>query len=405
MAKFKFKAININGEKYKGTREAVDKFALYSEFKAEGETLISAEEISVKSTTYFVFSSFFKRVPEHQKITFVKNLGEMIDAGLPIAKALIVINKQIKNAYFKEVISSLIEKVRRGVTLSQASSEHKDVFGNLFTSMVRAGEESGNLAGSLKIVGDQMEASDNLRRKVKGAMIYPGVILTLMVIIGIAMLIYVIPSVTATFTGLNIELPASTRFFINASDFVKNNILVCLIIFIILFVIYYFFSKSKKGKRFIDFAVLNLPIVSPLVKEINLARISRTISSLLSSGVAFSESLRITEAVIENHYFKDLLVEAKQKIEKGETISSVFLEHEKLASAFVGEMMSVGEETGKLPKMLMEVAEYYEKSVDQKTKDMSTVIEPVLMIIIGVAVGFFAFAIIKPIYSITSSIQ
>jgi type IV pilus assembly protein PilC len=405
MAKFKFKAINQKGERYKGVRESTDKFSMYSEFKDEGETLISASEITAKKPHYFIFMSLLKRVPEHEKIIFTKNLGDMVNAGLPLAKSLVVMNKQMKNLYFKNVISSIIDDVKKGMTLSESSSHHSDVFPNLFTSMVRAGEESGNLSGSLKIVGTQMESNYNLKRKIRGAMIYPGIILGLTAVIGVVMLVYVIPSITATFIGLNISLPLSTRILIGTSDFLKNNIFLFLLVSFFIILSIYAFSKSKKGKNLFDFTVLKIPIIGELVKETNLARISRTISSLLSSGVAFSESLRITEEVIENDYFKDLLKESKVKIEKGETISSVFLSHEKLSSAFVGEMMSVGEETGKLPSMLMEVADFYENSVEQKTKDMSTIIEPFLMIIIGVAVGFFAYSVIKPIYSITSSIQ
>lgn len=405
MAKFKFKALNQKGERYKGVRESSDKFSLYAELKNEGETLISATELGLKKPIYFSFGSFFKRVPEHQKIIFTKNLGEMIDAGLPLVKSLIVINKQIKNSYFKNVISSVTDDVRKGMTLSDAAAGHKDVFPNLFISMVKAGEESGNLSGSLKIVGSQMESSYNLKRKVKGAMIYPGIILSLTAVIGVVMLIYVIPSITETFTGLNIDLPTSTKILIYSSDFVKNNFLLVFGIAFVVFSCFYIFSKSQTGKKFFDFVVLKIPIVDELVKETNLARMTRAISSLLSSGVPFSEALQITEEIVDNTNFKKLLDESKEKIEKGETISSVFLNHEKMSPAFVGEMMSVGEETGRLPSMLMEVAQFYENSVEQKTKDMSTVIEPFLMIIIGLAVGFFAFSIIKPIYSLTASIQ
>lgn len=404
MPKFKFKAIKINGEKYKGIRDSSDKFSLYAELKTEGDTLISAFEITNKKPWYSTLASFFKKVPEHQKVVFAKNLGSMIGAGLPLARGLSILEKQIKNKYFKSVIANLEDDIRKGKTLSEASSMYKDVFSNLFISMVKAGEESGTLSDSLKIVGNQMDAMYKLKKKIKGAMIYPGIIVSLTIAIGILMLVYVIPGITATFKDLHVDLPLSTRILIDSSEFLKNNIFLFLLFLLILFFISYFFALSKTGKRFFDFLVLKIPVIKELVKETNSARISRTISSLLTSGVPFAESLLITSEIIENHYFRDLLTESRVKIEKGETISSVFLANTKLSPVFVGEMMNVGEETGRLPAMLMEVAEFYENSVEQKTKDMSTIIEPVLMIIIGVAVGFFAFSMIKPIYSITESI-
>jgi type IV pilus assembly protein PilC len=167
---------------------------------------------------------------------------------------------------------------------------------------------------------------------------------------------------------------------------------------------FYFYRRSKQGKKVFDYIVLKLPVIGEITKETNSARITRTIASLLSSGVPYAESISITRDVIQNGNFKDILTTAIAKVEKGETMSSVFMENTKLCPMFVSEMMVVGEETGRLPEMLMEVANFYEESVDQKTKNMSTIIEPVLMVIIGLAVGFFALAMIKPIYSLMDNI-
>ncbi|MCX6717826.1 MAG: type II secretion system F family protein, partial [Candidatus Taylorbacteria bacterium] len=309
-----------------------------------------------------------------------------------------------KNAKFKGVILSMETDIRKGKTLSDSAKNYPRIFSNLFVSMVRAGEESGKLAESLTIVGNQLESSYKLKKKVKGAMIYPSVILAVMITIGVLMLIYVVPGITATFKDLNVKLPAMTNILIASSDFLKNNILLSLIIVVAIGVGYYLFSISKFGKRVIDNIILKLPVVGDLSREVNSARISRTISSLLSSGVPFAEAIKITSDVVQNSYFKDLLNEAKIQVEKGEPISGVFLKKEKLSPVFVGEMMNVGEETGRLPSMLLEVALFYENSVDQKTKDMSTIVEPVLMVIIGLAVGFFALSMITPIYSLMDTI-
>ncbi len=404
MATFKYRAINSAGEKYKGVKDSLDKFSLYAELKEGGSTLISAQEATYKRSVLNSIMAIFNSVPEHQKITFSKNLGSMIGAGLPLAKSLEVLQKQIQHKYFKIVISKIEEEISKGKTLSEVAAAYPEVFPNLFVSMVKAGEESGTLSNSLKIVGEQLDTTFKLKKKIKGAMVYPAIILSVMIVIGVLMLIFVVPSITAVFKDVNVELPFMTRVLINMSDFLKNNILISIVLAFFAYMITYFYLKTKIGKRMSDWVFLHLPVISNITKETNAARITRTLSSLLNSGVPYSESIMITSEVIQNHYFKELLNEARVKVEKGENISAVFLKKDKLCPIFVGEMMNVGEETGNMPSMLLEVAMFYETSVDQKTKDMSTIIEPFLMVFIGIAVGFFAFAMIKPIYSVMDTI-
>lgn len=400
--KFKFKAIKENGESYEDIKESGDKNSLYEELKSQGDTLIFAKEI--KKSKWNPEIPLFNSVPEQQKIIFARNLGAMIKAGLSLAKSLSILEKQITNKRFKKVIAALQVEIRKGKSLSAACESYSDVFPKLFISMVKAGEESGTLSDSLRIIANQMDQTYKLKKKVKGAMIYPGIIISVMIVIGILMLIYVVPSITATFRDLKVELPFLTRVLINTSDFLKNNIITTLLVIVAIVAGFYVFLHSKTGKKIFDFIILRLPVIGVLIKETNSARMTRTISSLLSSGVAYNDAITITRDVVQNTYYKDLLSNAITKVEKGGTISSVFMENAKICPIFVSEMAVVGEETGNLPAMFMEVAAYYEDSVDQKTKNMSTIIEPVLMVFIGLAVGFFALAIIKPIYSLSGSI-
>ncbi len=401
--KFKFKAVQNDGTKFDGVKESNDKFSLYEELKVEGSTLLVASEI--KKTKFNINIPFIDSIPEHQKIIFARNLGSMISAGLSLAKALDILRKQITNKRFKKIIESLEGSIRKGQTLSLACSEYPDVFPKLFTSMVKAGEESGNVAESLKIVANQLEGSYKLKKKVQGAMVYPSIILSVMIIIGVLMLVLVVPSITATFKDLKIELPFMTQVLISSSDFLKNNIITTLLALIFIIVVCYIFFRSKAGKKILDYIILKLPVIGEITKETNSARITRTISSLLSSGVPYAEAISITRDVVQNGYFKEVLTTAISTVEKGGMISSVFMENTDLCPIFVAEMSVVGEETGRLPSMFMEVANFYEESVDQKTKNISTIVEPVLMVIIGLAVAIFALAIIKPIYSLTDSIQ
>jgi len=403
--KFKIKARRVNGEEYEEERESGDKFSLYSELKSSGDSLLTIKEIKSTKSIFSNFNIEIISIPEHQKIIFAKNLGSMLGAGLSLSKSLTILEKQINNSKLKGVISAIGLNIRKGMTLSESMKDFHRVFSNLFVSMVKAGEESGKLSESLLIIGDQMDGTYKLKKKIQGAMIYPIVIISIMLIIGILMMIYVVPTLASTFADLNTPLPPITQFLISSSKFLSSYIIEVIVFVIILIVIFYLFFISKFGGRIKDAFLLKIPVVGNLIKEMNSARISRTIASLLSSGVPFSDAISITSDVIQNFYFKKLLNEAKVKVEKGETISSIFLANTKLSPVFVGEMMNVGEETGKLPSMLMEVALFYENSVDQQTKDVSTIIEPLLMVIIGLAVGFFALAMITPIYSLVDTIN
>ncbi len=305
---------------------------------------------------------------------------------------------------FKEVVLSLEETIRKGGTLSQALSNYTAIFSPLFVSMVKAGEESGGLADALLVVGNQMEKSYLLIKKVRGALIYPAIIVLAMLTIGVLMLIYVVPTLTSTFKELKVELPLATRIVIAVSDFLKNDTLLFLAGVILFVGGIIAFGRTEVGKKMFDFISIRIPIIGTIVQETYAARTARTIASLLSAGVPVIESLKITEDVLSNGYYKAVLAEAQKKVEKGAPMSEAFLAHENLYPILVGEMMTVGEETGETSGMLQKLAVFYEDEVEQKTKDMSTIIEPFLMIFIGVTVGFFALAMISPTYSLMNNV-
>ncbi len=410
MSKFSIHSITNTGEDHIEIIEATDKMSIYNDLKNRNETLISAEEVGT-SKSKFNFNNIsisfgpFGRIKLHDKIIFIKNLGSMLDAGLAISRALAVIEKQTRQKKFKDIVAAINKNISQGHTLSDSMKEYPVVFTPLMTSMVRAGEESGSLSQSLKVVSTQMETSYQLSRKIKGALMYPGIIVCAMIIIGFFMLTFVVPTLSATFKELNAELPTSTKIIMGLSDFLKDHFILAILIIAIAGILAYFGLKSTKGKRMMDFVVLHMPIISPITKEINSARTARTLASLLAAGVDVVVATRITAEVIQNSYYKEILAIVEQKIQKGEPIATVFNEHEKLYPAFVGEMISVGEETGQLSQMLQGVAVYYEAEVDQKTKDMSSIIEPFLMVFIGLVVGLFAISMISPIYSLGDHIN
>lgn len=402
MPLFKYTAKNKDGESYERTVESPDRYALYKVIHDEGGTPVSIVEAGIK--TKISSASFFGGVKTQEKINFAKNLGSMVRAGLSVTRALSVMGKQAKRKPLKAVLSELESDVSKGASLSEALGKRPKVFSPLFVSMVRAGEESGSIAESLKIVGNQMEKSYLLVKKVKGAMIYPAVIIGVMIVLAILLLIFMVPTLTATFAGIGVELPLPTRILIALSDFMLENTLLVLSALVLFIGLGFLYFRSSGGKKLLDKVVLKLPVIGEMNREVQAARTARTLSSLLSAGVEVVNSLDVTIQVMQNHLYKKALEEARGAIEKGEPMSAVFARNESLYPVFVAEMVGVGEETGKISEMLSNVADYYETSVDQKTKDLSTIIEPLLMIIIGAGVGIFAISMLAPTYSLVDYI-
>ena len=404
MTQFEYKAKNKDGEIFESTATARDKFELYSQVRKEGSEIIEVHEQGKKKFSIRRFNELFGAVKEHEKVILTRNLGAMIEAGLSLTRALTVLERQSKNQKLKMVLAGVNSDIKGGGNFHTALKKFPKVFSPLFVSMVLAGEESGRLSGALKLIGSQLERAYTLKKKIKGAMIYPGIILVAMVIIGILMLVFVVPTLTQTFEELGAELPRSTESIIVASEFLAEQTLLAILIPTLIGILSYYGLRTRRGKRAFYYTLLHVPIIGELVKEIQAARTARTLSSLLSSGVEIVTSISITKEVLQNPYYREVLSRAEEDVQKGTPLSGAFTDNEHLYPILVGEMISVGEETGKLPDMLLSVAEFYESEVEQKTKDMSTIIEPFLMIIIGTFVGFFALSMISPIYSLSESI-
>lgn len=408
MPRFHYKAIDVKGEKIEGTVEAPDRFDVYRIVRKEGRNIISVKE--EKEGFSFSLSSLSKlnemigTVKLSDKIIFTRNMAAMIDAGLTISRALTVMQRQMKNPIFKRTLKQIDDNIRGGSSFSDALRKFPKIFSPLFVAMVHAGEEGGVLGDSLRTIAQQMDRAYTLKKNIRGALIYPTIVIMAMVMIGILMLLYVVPTLSSTFSELGADLPGATQAVISASNFIIEHTLVTLILMALTFGSFVYALHTRIGKRIFEAFILHLPIIKGLVHETNAARTTRTLSSLLVSGVEVIAALKITREVVQNSYYKDVIKLAEQEIEKGGPISKVFLEHDKLYPALVGEIIAVGEETGKLSEMLMQIATFYEDEVAQKTKDMSTIIEPFLMLIIGAGVGFFAMAMIAPIYSLSNII-
>jgi len=408
MSHFVFKAKHASGETYTGENDFADRYELYRMIRESGDELIDFKEKKAAGKGIHVnisFGSLFSGVKTIDKINFARNLGSMIQAGLPLSRALTVLARQARSKKFKAIIEGIIAEVDKGTTFADGLRKYPKVFPPIFVSMVHAGEQSGTLAESLRVTATQMDSAYTLTRRIKGALMYPAVIVSAMLIIAVLMLIFVIPTLLKTFTDLNVSLPPTTQFVLDVSNlFQHDGILVFLAVALLVGALYWW-SRQMSGKSFFHKAMMRIPVIGGLVQEVNAARTARTMSSLLSAGVDVVESLNITADVVQNVHFRKVLVTASEAIKKGGLLSTTFAENIKLYPVFFSEMLSVGEETGKTGEMLLGVAKYYEDDVEQKTKDMSTIIEPFLILTIGAAVGFFAVSMIQPMYSLVDAIH
>lgn len=409
MPTFIYKGQDNEGKPIISTVTADDRFGVYAIARNSGHTVSSIVEettsgfkkwLNVERLNYLI-----NRISSDELIMTTRNLGSMLTAGLTLSRAISVIERQSNNPKLKGVVKRIIERINQGDQFNESLKEFPKVFSNLYVAMVRSGEESGNLAESLKTLAVQMERSNNLKKKIKGAMIYPSIVIIVMVVIGILMMIYVMPQITGVFEGMDKDLPTTTKVLIATSDFLVEYTLLTIISLVGLVAGFIYFLHTKWGIIASSWLIVRLPVIGTLAKETNSARTARTLSSLLNSGVDMIQAVEIAEEVVQNVYYKEILRNAIKRVEKGTALSEAFIERKDLYPILVGEMILVGEETGQIAGMLGELAIFYENEVERKTKDLSTIIEPLLMVVIGTAVGFFALALIAPIYSISDGLK
>ncbi len=406
MPRFIYTAKSLKGEEKSGTLEAKDARQLAQILRQEGLILVRAESEEKETKKKLGFKlPFIGGVPLAEKMFFARNLQVMISAGSPLPKAIEILSLQVKSKKFKEALLDIKEEIVKGKSFSDCLANYPNIFSELFQNMIKVAEESGTMDEVLKTLALQMEKENELKSKVKGAMIYPAVIVFVMVAIGILMLITVVPQLAGTFKELGVELPMTTKLIIGLAAFLVNK---WYFLFLILFSFFFIFwqgLKSKSGKRILDTILLRAPIISPIIKKTNAASTVRNLSSLISAGVPLLRSLEIISGTLGNVHYKTAISDAVEKVKKGEKLSEALKNYQNVYPLTVIQMIAVGEETGETASVLKKLAEFYEEEVSNATQNLASVIEPVLMVVIGAVVGFFAVSMIQPMYSMLGSIE
>ncbi len=372
----------------------------------QGLILVRADSEEKKEKRKFEISlPFFNGVPLAEKMFFTRNLQIMINAGAPLPKAIGTLASQTKNSTFRKALLDIREQIAKGKTFSENLSKYPSIFSEIFKSMVKVGEESGTLDEVLKALALQMEKENELKSKVKGAMMYPAVILCAMLGIGFLMMITVVPEMSNVFKELEIELPAATQFIINLSNFLSQKWYIFFPSLIAIIIIIWRATKTKPGKKIVDKIIIKIPVISPIVKKTNSAAMVRNLSSLIAAGVPILRALEIVSDTLDNFYYKKAILEATERVKKGEKLSEALRPYDDIFTTTVVQMVEVGEETGETASVLAKLAVFLEDEVSTIAKNMASIIEPVLMVIIGTAVGFFAVSMVQPMYSMLGAIK
>lgn len=406
MPKFIYTAKSFDGKTKGGEMESKDEKSLAQELRSDGFLITSVKMVQGKKEKVQIkILDRFSGVPIKEKMVFARNLSVMISSGLAVSKAVQNLSVQTKNKKFKSILIGIFEEIQKGTALSDSLRKYPAVFNDLFVNMVRVGEAGGTLEEALNIVAVQLEKEHELISKVRGAMMYPAVILIAMGGIGVLMLTFILPKITGVFKDMEVGLPKSTLFIIGVSDVLRNNSVLVIAGFIIFAIAVKIILGTSSGKKMLSLVAINLPAISNIIIKVNCARFARIYSSLLKSGVSVVDALNIVSNTLGNYFYKKAINDGIDKIQKGISLSKIISSYPKIFPSLVPQMIEVGEETGKIEAVLMKLAEFYEEEVEQITKNLSSIIEPILMILIGSAVGFFAIAMLQPMYSLMENIN
>ncbi len=401
--KFKYEAVNKKGETQKGFIDAPTKSKAIEICINNNLKVTSIKETEAGMLLLSVLK-FWEGVKAKEFVIFSRQLATMIDAKVPLISALHSIAEQMDNRFFAMKIRKIIVDVDGGSSFSEALGKHPDVFSKFYVNMVKAGEVSGSLQKNLNNLADNIEKNYELTSKLKGAMYYPAFIFSAMVVVGFAMMAFVMPKLLEILEESNAELPLQTKVLIAVSGFMASYWWAVAIVLIGAVIGFIYYIKTEDGKREFDQIVIKLPIVGRILNNIYIARFAENLSTLIQSGLPITTALMITSDVIGNEVYRSIIREAAEEIKKGGEISEVLGQYE-LIDPIVVQMTKIGEETGRIDMTLQKVTSFYIKESENMVKNFSSLIEPVIMVILAVGVGILVSAVLLPIYQVATSIK
>ncbi len=399
MSEFIYKAKDIQGESHSGSIESPDTHSAASILRKKGLIVISLKSKQPPGNKFL--DKFLNRVSLGELVLITRQLATMVSSGLVLSEAIDILQEQQTRKTLKKALEEISQDIKGGLTLAQALSKFPDIFPRLYINLIKAGEASGKLDQVLLQMADGLEKDREFQARVKGAMIYPIVVLGMMGIVIVIMMVFVIPKLITLYSQSTIELPLPTRILISTSNLFINFWWLGLIIIITAGILLNRWSKTSEGNYFLGNLILKIPLVGKIVTDVTLTNFNRTFGLLTTAGIPLLESIGIVSDLTDNAVFKKALKESYAGVEKGLPFSTLLS-----ASVFpkiVGQMIRVGEETGKVDEIFLKLAQYFESESDHLVKNLTVAIEPIVLIILGIGVGFLVIAIILPIYKLTTT--
>jgi len=399
MAIFKYQAEDRNGRKKTGNVVALSENDAVLKLRKKDLATVSLRDISNQWESRFLKA--IAPIKNKDLVIFARQFSVMISANVPVVESLLILVDQTKNFSLKNLIADVAFEVDSGSFLSDSFAKRPKIFSEFFVNIIRSGETSGKLDEVLNYLADEMEKSYDMVSKIRGAMIYPAFIIVSLIGVGVVLMVYVIPNLTAILTETDVPLPLSTRIVIGTSNFFKDYLILIIIVVVIFSVLMRLYLKTYQGKRHIDSLKLRLPIFGILFKYIYLMRFSRSLSTLLKGGVTITRSLEIVADVVGNEIYKELVLDTLESINDGNPLSTVF-ESSKYVPKMVPQMMAVGEKTGKIDSVLDRVTSFYARESSNMLDNLSKLMEPIIMVIMGLGVGIMVAAVLLPMYNLAS---
>jgi type IV pilus assembly protein PilC len=401
---FKYQAVDKDNKQISGTVDAADRASVLAHLSKLGLRPVSIKEDTKKFSLNFTIGG---NVKTKDIVIFTRQLSTMVSAGVPLLRALTTMQVQAENKKFKEVLGVVNKDVQGGMGLGDAFSKHPKVFNDVFVNMVRAGEAGGILDDILKRLALQQEKSDSIRKKVKGAMAYPMVLITITIVAFFGLMLFVVPMIGGILKNLggpDAQLPALTQAMLGISDFIKNYWYILLGAAIGGGIVFRRWVSTPKGKHAFHKFIVRAPAVGPIIRKLAVARFARTFASLLGAGVSVLEALHVTGRAVGNKAYEAEIEKAAEGVKNGKQLSEM-LTGNKMFPDIVPQMLAVGEETGKTDEVLVKVADFYEEEVDTAIAGLSSVLEPLMIVFMGSMVGVIAVSVIGPISSLSESIK
>lgn len=380
--------------------EAANKDYAGEALKEKGLSVVAiSEALPGRSKTAV---NFLNRIKIKDIVIFSRQFSVLISANVSMVQALKILTDQTSNVNLKMVVSEIADEVDAGASLSEALGKRPKIFSNFYVSVVRSGETSGKLDEVLLYLADEMEKDYDMMHKIRGAMIYPAFVLCSLIVVGIVMMIFVVPKLTGILTESGVELPFSTKILIGSSEFLSKYWWVLIAAFVALIIVCRWYVGKPKGRKRFDYLKLRLPIFGHLFQLIYLVRFTRSMNTLLVGGVTIDNSLKVAAEVVGNQIYKELIEETIKEVEDGNSISSVFIKS-KTIPKMVSQMLNIGEKTGKMDVILEKITNFYGREVSNMTANLMILVEPLIMVVMGVAVGMMVAAVILPMYNLASS--